>query len=150
MTQNFVLERTDRFLEILSSTIIQDPTPIGDVWFREGRAPEGEWQRFPQDGYWGKNDTWYRFRASFTMPERYAGKYVRCRLLTGREGFWNGLNPQLLVRVNGKVVQALDSNHQDFALSFHAEPGESYALDFEAYAGREYDNRSFRELPPAV
>lgn len=147
MTQNFVLERTDRFLEILSSTIIQDPTPIGDVWFREGRAPEGEWQRFPQDGYWGKNDTWYRFRASFTMPERYAGKYVRCRLLTGREGFWNGLNPQLLVRVNGKVVQALDSNHQDFALSFHAEPGESYALDFEAYAGREYDNRSFRELP---
>lgn len=147
MALNFVLERTDRFLEILSGTIVQQPILIENVRYHEGRTMEGEWKAFPKDGYWGKNDTWYRFGAFFSMPECFTGRYVRCRLITGREGFWNGLNPQLLVRVNGSVVQALDTNHQDFPLSFHAKPGEHFTLDFEAYAGREYDNRSFRELP---
>ena len=68
-------------------------------------------------------------------------------MITGREGAWNPLNPQLLVRINGEVCQALDTNHSDFCLAFSAEPGRKYELDFEAYAGREYDNRSFSELP---
>lgn len=147
MSLNFVLERTDQFLEILHRTITQDAIPIEEVWYHEGRAVSGEWTPFPKGGYWGKNDTWYRFRAAFTVPEQYAGKYVRCRLITGREGVWNALNPQLLARVNGKVCQALDTNHSDLVLSFSAQPGEVYDLDFEAYAGREYDNRSFQELP---
>lgn len=147
MSLNFTLERADRLLEVLHSTITKTPIPILEVWYHEGREPDGTWEQFPQNGYWGKNDTWYRFKAAFVVPERYAGQYVRCRLITGRENYWNGLNPQFLVRVNGTVKQALDTNHQDFALAFEARPGDVYELDFEAYAGREYDNRSFKELP---
>ena len=38
---------------------------------------------------------------------------------------------QVLVRVNGQIVQALDSNHNSFPLSFSAEAGTRYHLDFE-------------------
>lgn len=147
MSLNFTLERAERFLEVLRDSITKDALPISDICYHEGRERDGAYELFPKNGYWGKNDTWYRFKAAFTVPERYAGQYVRCRLITGRENFWNGLNPQLLVRVNGAVKQALDTNHQDFALAFEARPGDVYELDFEAYAGREYDNRSFKELP---
>ena len=147
MTLDFTLERAAQFLEVLRSTIVQDPMAVENVQYHSGREPEGAWEDFPRDGYWGKNDAWYRFRAVFTIPAQYDGKYVRCRLVTGREDMWNGTNPQLLVRINGEVKQALDTNHHDVALTFSARAGERYTLDFEAYAGREYDNRPFRELP---
>ena len=147
MSSNFTLLRADQYLGILKETITQDPIVISNVEYHEGRSYDGPWQPFPAGGYWGKNDTWYRFRAEFTIPDRFAGKYIRVRLRTGREALWNALNPQLLVRVNGAVVQALDTNHHSFALSFEAEPGAVYKLDFETYAGREYDTQSFHDLP---
>ena len=78
------------------------------------------------------------------MPEKFAGKYVRVVLRTGREALWNALNPQLLVRINATVVQALDTNHHSFLLSFSAQPGTIYTLDFEAYAGREHGTQCAR------
>lgn len=147
MSSNFTLLRADQYLGILKETITQDPIEIKNVEYHEGRSYDGGWQPFPAGGYWGKNDTWYRFRAEFTVPEEFAGKYVRVVLRTGREALWNALNPQLLVRVNGTVVQALDTNHHSFPLSFDAQPGTVYKLDFETYAGREYDTQSFHDLP---
>ena len=147
MSSNFTLLRADQYLGILKETITQNPVEIKNVEYHEGRSYDGDWQPFPAGGYWGRNDTWYRFRAEFTVPEEFAGKYVRVVLRTGREALWNALNPQLLVRVNGTVVQALDTNHHSFPLSFSAQAGTVYKLDFETYAGREYDTQSFHDLP---
>lgn len=144
---NFTLNRADQYLGILKETITQNPVEIKNVEYHEGRSYDGDWQPFPAGSYWGKNDTWYRFRAEFTVPEEFAGKYVRVILRTGREALWNALNPQLLVRVNGTVVQALDTNHHSFPLSFSAQSGTVYKLDFETYAGREFDTQSFHDLP---
>lgn len=145
-TLNFTLQRTAQFLAIIKGSIVQNPLPL-DVSYHEGRGEAGEYRPFPRGGYWGKHDTWYRFRADVTVPAEFAGRYVRACLHTCREGIWNAINPQLLVRVNGEIVQALDSNHDSFPLSFSAQPGAQYHLDFEAYAGREVGNRSFEELP---
>lgn len=146
MLHTYTLERTDQFLNILRHTTVRNPLPITDVAYYEGRG-DGAWKEFPLGGYWGKNDTWYRFRFQFTIPDDYAGEYIRVRLITGREGAWNGLNPQLLVSVNGHVVQSLDTNHGDFPLTREAVPGQTYAVELEAYAGREYDNQSFHDQP---
>lgn len=145
-TLNFVLPRTRQFLEILKASIVQTPQPLA-VFFHEGRAETGDYLPFPDGSYWGKHDTWYRFRAEYTIPASFAGQYVRVQLRTCREGIWNAINPQVLVRVNGTIVQALDSNHDSFPLTFSAKPGTRYRLDFEAYAGREVGNRSFQDLP---
>ncbi|MBD5511393.1 MAG: alpha-mannosidase [Lachnospiraceae bacterium] len=148
MAVNFTLSRVEQYLAAIKDTIEQACVPIDDILYQEGRDTTGPWQTFVKDSYWGKNDTWYQFRTEFTIPEAYEGKCVRGKLVTGREGGWNALNPQFLLRINGHVVQALDTNHQTFLLSASAKAGETYKLEFEAYAGRERGNTvTFRDVP---
>lgn len=136
----FVLKRTEQFLDILKKSIIQNPIQITDVEISDSRDGSTGFVPFKEGGYWGKNDSWYRFKAALIIPEEYEGKHVKCMLKTGRENLWVGLNPQFLVRVNGKVIQALDTNHHDFEISSCAVPGEKFELDLEAYSGRDDKN----------
>ncbi len=148
MSMNFTLDRVKQYLSVIKRTIEQNCIPIVSVQYREGRENAGKWHEFPEDSYWGRNDTWYQFRTEFVIPKIYEGKCVRCMLITGREGEWNALNPQLLVKVNGRVVQGLDTNHHSFLLSSCAEENEKYVMEFEAYSGRENGNPvTFRESP---
>ncbi|MBD5537396.1 MAG: alpha-mannosidase [Lachnospiraceae bacterium] len=148
MAVNFILSRAEQYLAAIKDTIEQACVPIDDILYQEGRDTTGSWQTFVKDSYWGKNDTWYQFRTEFTIPAAYEGKCVRGKLVTGREGGWNALNPQFLLRINGHVIQALDTNHQTFLLSASAKEGETYKLEFEAYAGRELGNTvTFRDVP---
>ena len=147
MSMNFTLERAEQFLPILEESIEQDKIEIDYIQYLEGREKTGEWTDFAKGTYWGKNDAWYWFRAKFTIPDDYEGKCVKCHLTTGREKLWNALNPQFLVYVNGQIQQALDTNHQTFCLSDSAVPGETYTLEFEAYAGREIGNIIFKDQP---
>lgn len=142
-----VLARTEQFLKILKTTIEQQPQPITEVECHEGRATDIPWEKYPYGSYWGKNDTWYRFRTILIAPESYDGKRMRCHLLVGREGKGISINPQFLVRVNGKIVQALDANHYTFDVTKEAKAGERYEVEFEAYAGRELGNISLKDSP---
>lgn len=148
MSVNFVLDRTAQYLSVIKNTIEQNCIDIDNILYQEGREAAGEWREFVKGSYWGKNDTWYQFRTEFVIPEEYEGKCVKCKLSTGREGGWNALNPQFLLRINGRVIQALDTNHQTFQLTSSARAGETYRLEFEAYAGREIGNDvTFRDVP---
>lgn len=138
----FVTERTDRYLDVILRTVKQKGIAIDNVEFQEGKADRGAWQPVPK--YWGKHDSWYQFKTEFTVLKEYAGETVKIALFTGRDGQWNALNPQFLVRVNGKVVQALDTNHTDFLLCENAEVGEKYAIHLEAYSGRDDDSNGER------
>lgn len=144
---NMVLERTDQFLNILKKTTEQQPIFLTDIEYHEGREYDLPWEAFPVGAYWGKNDTWYRFRTSVIIPQEYEGKRVRCRLVVGREGQAISINPQFLVRIQGKVVQALDTNHYTFDITQCAKAGEQFDVDFEAYAGRELGNISMKDHP---
>lgn len=143
----FTLKRTEQFLKILQGTMEQNPIKITAVEYSESRDGSAPWVPFVEDSYWGKNDTWYRFRTEFVIPESYNKKHVKCKLVTGREDAWNALNPQMLLLINGHVIQALDTNHFTFDLSKEAIAGECYALEFEAYAGRELSNVRFQDYP---
>lgn len=148
MSINFTLDRTKQYLDVIKNTIEQNCISIDNILYQEGREITGNWQEFEKGSYWGKNDTWYQFRTEFTIPEEYEGKFVRCKLSTGREGGWNAINPQFLLTINGRVVQALDTNHQTFILSQAAKAGDTYTLEFEAYAGREIGNTvTFQDVP---
>ncbi|MBQ8637569.1 MAG: hypothetical protein IJ468_00205 [Lachnospiraceae bacterium] len=113
----FILERTEQFLNILKGTIEQERITISKVDFSESRDGSAGWKPFHEGSYLGSNDSWYRFRASFEIPEKYRDRHVKCRVLTGGKQGWNPLDPQFLVIRNGHVQQALDANHGTFDLS---------------------------------
>ena len=146
MSVNFTLERTEQFLQMIKITIEIKKKAVYEIEYAEGKEKPEVWEAFPEGTYWGKNDTWYWFRTSLIIPEEYAGETVKICLVTGREGAWNSLNPQLLVMVDGKICQALDTNHHEFTLTSEAKAGECFQVEFQAYAGREYDNISFFDI----
>ncbi len=143
----FTLKRTQQFLDILASATQQSILPITNISFSESRDGSVSWQPYVPGSYWGENDKWYRFRVDFCIPQAYDGCHVKCRLTTGRETQWSPLNPQFLLRINGEVVQALDTNHYTFEISRSASAGEVFAIDFEGYAGREVGNLRFHDRP---
>lgn len=143
----FVTERADMYLDVILQTVKQNVIPINNIEYQEGKSDLGTWQPVPQ--YWGMHDSWYLFRTEFIIPEEYNGNTVRISLITGREDEWNANNPQFLVRVNGKVIQALDTNHTDFLLCENAKPSDRYEIYLEAYSGRddETDGERFISNP---
>ncbi len=71
---------------------------------------------------------------TFQTPERTsAHSKLFFELKTGREGKWDGTNPQCLVFLNGKAVQGMDINHTELELSF----GTEYNMQLYMYGGME-------------
>lgn len=132
-----ILERTKQYVKQLGATIECNVLPIDNVEICDDRYGNGPWRPFGRMEYWGKHDTWCRFRATVEIPESYAGRRVGCRVTSGRINGGHPLNPQFLVFVNGEVCQAIDKNHSTFDLSMDAKAGDVYKIEFEAYAGRE-------------
>lgn len=132
-----ILQRTKQYLNQIGGQMETDSILVTNVEICDDRYGKGTWKPFHHQAYWGSHDTWYRFRATVTIPEEYAGKRVGCRLNCGRINGGHPLNPQFLLFINGEIRQALDKNHMTFDLCGNAVAGETYALEFEAYAGRE-------------
>jgi alpha-mannosidase len=80
--------------------------------------PESGWQPFEKGQRISGRDDHFWFRSFFRTPPKQEGKSLRLSVRTGREGQWDALNPQGLVFLNGKTVQALDTNHTEVALEF--------------------------------
>lgn len=142
-----VLERTEIMLSIVRGTIEENVTEIDTVEYSESRDGSSGYKIFKKNGYWGAHDAWYRFRTRFTIPAEYEGRRVRCRLITGSKTAWNPLDPQFLLYINGNVIQGIDGNHDTFDLSLNAKVGETYVMEFEAYAGREIMGLRFQDYP---
>ena len=138
----FITDRADKYLDVILQTVKQKVIPIDNVEYQEGKHDNDVWQPAPR--YWGKHDSWYQFRTEFVIPKEYKGETVRVSIFTGREGEWNPINPQFLVCVNNKTIQALDTNHTDFLLCENAKPGDRYKICLKAYSGRDDDNAGER------
>lgn len=96
---------------------VEASVPTGDFFIREGQYSfdernEGEWAPFSANAdYWGCPEGYYWFKQTVTIPESFAGRRVEYRVKP-YAGRWAHTNPQLIIWVNGKLLQGMDSNHQ--------------------------------------
>lgn len=96
------------------------------------------WKEYKRGDFWGGRDVdaWFRFNVS--IPERMKGEVVALYVCTGitdvdREE--TTTNPQMLLYVNGELIQGLDINHKEFILTTNAQGGETYQIDIKTNSG---------------
>lgn len=113
----------------------KDNTPPADGWqeFADGQRVQGK------DGH-------FWFRAKFKTPSADENHYLILQATTGKEGQWDGTNPQGLLYLNGKMVQGFDTNHTEAFL----EPDTDYELYNYFYVGMIDDAVGFKMVVKAV
>ena len=92
---------------------------------------------FQAQDRWGGADESRVFRLDLALPDSFAGGAAFLRLTTGREGGYTAFNPQVLVYVDGQLIQGLDVNHRLLPLASRARPGQEVRVLLHAYAGTE-------------
>src|SRR5690554_682615 len=120
----FALERTRKILEELRKYIKTDSIPISSFQMKEGSflkiadvdADPQSWKTYTTGDKWGGKDYHAWFRTSITIPENFDGKKVMLNIFSSKEG-WDALNPQLILYVNGELIQGLDVNHREVILT---------------------------------
>ena len=98
-----------------------NPPPLTDAGWR--RFKEGERLNGVDDHFW--------FHFVIEPVEPHANKELIFQMKTGREGNWDATNPQGTVYMNGKCVQALDTNHTWIKLEY----GKRYDVYIYFYTG---------------
>ena len=119
--------------------LIADSINTGDFMFRDGQytfaeRDEGEWIPFRANkDYWGYKECYCWFKQTVKIPEEYKGEHVIYKL-TPFARTWDGVNPQFIIYVNGKVAQGGDSNHQYVTVTPCAQGGEELEIYINAYS----------------
>ncbi len=124
-------KRIRKMLQTLEEYRVIKSVPLKGILM----APRGseDWTEFTNGGSWGDGGTeWMNFRFTAEVPEDFSGQ-TWLNLLTGRESEWEAVNPQIVVWVDGAIVQAFDTKHHDLLLSEAPEPGREYSVLFEGY-----------------
>lgn len=76
-------------------------------------------------------DSHFWLYVDITTPPAKDNEQIAIELITGKDGDWDGLNPQGLAYLNGKAVQGLDINHRKILL----EPEKNYKVLIYFYIG---------------
>ena len=99
-----------------------------------------KWQPFVNGSEWGGEHRWWDFRFNVTAPEGYTGKQLFLEITTGCEGAWDATNPQFLAYVDGKVRQAIDTNHTTVLLGSDVKPGTVFSIYLKGYCQTDAGN----------
>ena len=145
MLMNFITDRAKRYLEVIQSTIRTEAYFPDHIMFSEGKEKPFEWRKF-EDEQWGGYDKWAWFRTKFELPEHYEGKTVVLQLVTGDENAWNVDNPQFTVYINGRAVQAFDTNHTILYLTDRAEKKQKFDIEYFGYSSRTEHKMTFKPV----
>lgn len=94
------------------------------------------WQAYAYGTPWSSSSsgTYALFRLKAAIPDEFAGEKVVLSLHTGRNG-WNALNPQMLLYIDGKEAQGLDTNHTEVLLESNATRGKTFDILIYAFGG---------------
>lgn len=101
------------------------------------KAPEeyptvdDSWKTFKRDETVKGKDEHFWFYTKIKTPKISADKQIFLEVVTGRDGEWDGLNPQALVYLNEKIEQGLDINHREIVLN----PDTEYDVMIYFYVG---------------
>ncbi|MBQ4109635.1 MAG: alpha-mannosidase [Clostridia bacterium] len=93
--------------------------------------PKEGWKPFPKGLRFEGIDNHYWVRANVKAQEPCENQEYRVSVKTGREGQWDSENPQCTVFIDGKTVQAMDTNHTWIPV----ESGRDYEIYFYVYTG---------------
>jgi len=138
----FVIERTKKVLEELMRQMFSDPVKIETFQRKEGnfKSPQeaetdpSAWREYRTGDKWGGRDAHAWFRTTLRIPDALGGRIAVIRLQTGATG-WDATNPQLILYVNGELIQGIDVNHTEVILEHSAAAGTTYQIDLHAYSG---------------
>lgn len=123
---------------------IEDSEDTGDFYFRDGQYSfsqrnDGEWKPFCAfKDYWGYPECYCWFKQTANIPDRFKGKKVIYKVFPYPNSGWDEVNPQLILFINGKQVQGMDSNHQYYVVTDCAEGGEELEIFINAYTDPHY------------
>ncbi len=98
---------------------------------------DSQWQDFKETDMWGGYDQNYWFRTIITIPPEWHGQEIIYEVITGRESFWDSINPQFKMYQDGELKQGLDHNHRTVLLTKNAKGGEVIAIALHAHSGLE-------------
>ena len=145
--ENYRYERVNKICADLSSLIAVQSVSITKWQMKKGffltpaeaDASETPWQPFDSaKDIWPGPDEHYWFRAQVTVPESFQKKPLWLVFVT-QATFWDAVNPQFLLFINGEVTQGLDTNHREVRLFDKAKAGDAIVIDLQAYTGRDND-----------
>lgn len=135
MTIDTLKQQSVVFLEDISDIEYQETDyKIGDI------PPMDNWLPFPADCRIKGIEKHYWIKLNFTTPIAPENHRVIFKTSTGYEGERDTINPQSMVFVNGKIVQALDTNHTTMRL----EENTTYEMYIYFYVGSVNESFEFK------
>ena len=140
------IPRIGKLLGVIGGQIKQDAFILDHVLYAEGKpdfSDPGRLRIFRNSETWGGYDMDAWFRVEFTVPEQMAGRPIRLELFTDREGRWEAVNPQLLVYVDGRIVQGMDTHHREVKITDGAPAGQKITVDFDAWSGMVHEDQTW-------
>ena len=93
--------------------------------------PENGWKPYKKGQRISGSDKHFWFKLKFHVPKMSGGKYAVLSTSSGYEGQRDTINPQGMVFIDGKIKQALDTNHTQVRL----EDDRDYELYIYFYVG---------------
>lgn len=141
MNRQFELERMERLVSDLDQLRCPISIPIRNYKMAEGKVDDGEscdtdaWEEFLIDTPWVTLDSHRWLRTEITIPEEMDHRHVEFQLISGREGEWDAINPQMLFYLNQKLIQGVDVNHREILISEQAKAGDRYEIAMLMYSG---------------
>ncbi|QQR37083.1 alpha-mannosidase [Devosia oryziradicis] len=135
------IAKLDRLLALLRERIFVPSAVFASLHYRpaanveRGVVPHEDrsgWTRVDRDLIWGEPDGYYWFGGQVTVPEALAGKRLFGRVHAQFGSVMGRSDPQLLVRLDGRIAQGGDGNHREFKLTDGAEAGQVFDVLIEA------------------
>jgi len=146
--ENYRYERVNKICSDLKNLIACQTIDIEAFQIKKGKfltpaeadASNAPWEEFTTArGNWSGSDEHYWFRTKITVPESFDNKPLWLSFVT-QTTFWDAVNPQFLIFINGAVTQGIDVNHREVKLLSSAKAGEEIIVDLQAYTGRDNDH----------
>ena len=135
------IAKLDRLLAVLRERIFLPSGTFVPLRYRPAASGErstvaGEdragWTSVDDGLVWGEPDGYYWFGGQVSIPEALAGQAVFCRVHAQFGAVMGRSDPQLLVRIDGRIAQGGDGNHREFPLTRQAEAGRIFDILIEA------------------
>jgi alpha-mannosidase len=148
---HFISGRIRKIIKEINKNIYSNRVTIKEFMMKDGyfkglkdlEASHEEWKVYKCGDFWGGRDydAWFRFDIS--IPEEFKGKTIALYVSTGIDDLEKEettINPQMLLYLDGKIIQGLDINHREVILSKKSKGCEKYQADIKVNSGM-YDRK---------